>query len=76
MKKPVLNNWPRLVDYLTAAMAHERKEHFRLLFLNKKNELIGDEVQGSGTIDHNARLSARGDETRPRSRRDRYHPGP
>ena len=33
-------------------MAHETKEHFRILFLNKKNELIADEIQGSGTVDH------------------------
>lgn len=52
LKKPVLNSWQRLLDYLHAAMAHEKKEHFRLLFLNKKNELIVDEVQQSGTVDH------------------------
>ena len=52
MKKPVLNSWTRLLDYVGATMAHERKEHFRLLFLNKKNELIADEIQGSGTVDH------------------------
>ena len=33
-------------------MAHEKREHFRLLFLNKKNELIADEIQQSGTVDH------------------------
>jgi DNA repair protein RadC len=52
LKKPVLSSWSRLVDYVSATMAHERKEHFRLLFLNKKNELIADEVQNSGTVDH------------------------
>ncbi len=51
-KKPVMNNWTRLMDYCHATMAHEKKEHFRLLFLNKKNELIADEIQGSGTVDH------------------------
>lgn len=50
--KPVLNNWTRLMDYCHATMAHEKKEHFRILFLNKKNELIADEIQGSGTVDH------------------------
>ena len=50
--KPVLNSWTRLMDYCYATMAHEKKEHFRILFLNKKNELIGDEIQGSGTVDH------------------------
>ena len=52
MGKPVLNSWPRLMDYCYATMAHESREHFRILFLNKKNELIGDEVQGIGTVDH------------------------
>lgn len=52
IKKPLLNSWQRLLDYLQASMAHEKKEHFRLLFLNKKNELIADEIQQSGTVDH------------------------
>ena len=50
--RPVLSNWTRLVDYCTATMAHEKREHFRILFLNRKNELLADEVQGSGTVDH------------------------
>jgi len=33
-------------------MAHEKREHFRVLFLNKKNELIADEVEQTGTVDH------------------------
>ncbi len=52
MQKPILNNWTRLMDYCHMTMAHEKKEHFRILFLNKKNELIADEIQGSGTVDH------------------------
>jgi DNA repair protein RadC len=52
LKKPILNSWSRLLDYVTATMAHERKEYFRLLFLNKKNELMADEIQNSGTVDH------------------------
>ncbi|MFP4313669.1 MAG: RadC family protein [Alphaproteobacteria bacterium] len=50
--KPILNNWSRLMDYYYSTMANEKKEYFRILFLNKKNELIADEVQGSGTVDH------------------------
>lgn len=50
--RPILNSWQRLLDYLHASMAHEKREHFRLLFLNKKNELIADEIQQSGTVDH------------------------
>jgi DNA repair protein RadC len=52
MQKPVLTSWTRLMDYCQATMAHEKKEHFRVLFLNKKNELIADEIQQSGTVDH------------------------
>lgn len=52
MHKPVLTSWNRLLDYCRATMAHEPKENFRILFLNKKNELIADEVQQSGTVDH------------------------
>ncbi len=52
MNQPILNSWARLMDYCQATMAHEKKEHFRILFLNKKNELIADEIQQSGTVDH------------------------
>jgi DNA repair protein RadC len=52
MKKPVLNTWTRLMDYCQATMAHETREHFRILFLNKKNEMTADEIQNSGTVDH------------------------
>jgi DNA repair protein RadC len=52
MNKPVLTSWQRLMDYCTATMAHEKREHFRVLFMNKKNELIADEIQQSGTVDH------------------------
>ena len=52
MQKPVLSSWSRLIEYCQATMAHEKKEHFRVLFLNKKNVLIADEIQQSGTVDH------------------------
>jgi DNA repair protein RadC len=48
---PVLSSWDRTIDYLTAAMAHERVEQFRVLFLDNRHRLIADEVQGRGTID-------------------------
>jgi DNA repair protein RadC len=50
--QPVLDNWERLTNYLTASMEHERTEHFRILFLDGRNKLIADEVQGYGTINH------------------------
>jgi DNA repair protein RadC len=49
---PVLNNWDRLTGYLNAAMAREKVEQFRILFLDTKNRLIADEMQGRGTINH------------------------
>lgn len=51
-KKPVLGSWQKLIDYCYVAMAHEKREHFRVLFLNRKNQLIADEVQQIGTVDH------------------------
>ena len=51
-KKPVLASWQKLLDYCHVAMAHEKREHFRVLFLNRKNQLIADEVQQVGTVDH------------------------
>lgn len=50
--KPVLSSWSQLVDYCRSAMAYEATEQFRILFLDKKNRLIADEVQQTGTIDH------------------------
>ena len=50
--QPVLSVWDRLIDYLMAAMGHERIEQFRVLFLDSRNKLIADEVQGRGTINH------------------------
>lgn len=49
--QPVLNSWGRLMDYLYATMAEEKKEHFRILFLDRKNNLIADEIQQTGTVD-------------------------
>jgi DNA repair protein RadC len=51
-KQTVLDSWTAVVDYCRAAMAYEPVEHFRILFLDKKNQLIADEVQQSGTVDH------------------------
>jgi DNA repair protein RadC len=50
--RPVLSSWTALHDYLRTAMAHEANEQFRLLFLNRKNMLIRDEVHARGTVDH------------------------
>lgn len=50
--RPVLNNWDRLLDYLTAALTRERVEQFRVLFLDTRNRLIADEAQARGTVNH------------------------
>lgn len=50
--KPVISNWQALIDYCHAAMAHAPREQFRILFLDRKNRLIADEVQQTGTVDH------------------------
>lgn len=50
--REVLSSWNQVLDYCRAAMAFEAREHFRILFLDKKNVLIADEVQQTGTVDH------------------------
>ncbi len=52
MGRPALSSWSALLDYCTAAMARSEKEEFRVLFLDRKNHLIADEVQNRGTVDH------------------------
>jgi DNA repair protein RadC len=49
---PILASWQAVIDHCRSAMAFEEKEQFRILFLDKKNRLIADEVQQTGTIDH------------------------
>ena len=52
MQRPVLSSWDQLVDYCHTAMAHRATEQFRILYLDRKNNLIADEAQGEGTVDH------------------------
>jgi len=51
-KRPVLSSWGSVLDYCRTAMAFSDKEQFRLLFLDKRNQLIADELQQTGTVDH------------------------
>lgn len=51
-EKPILGAWSQLIDYCRSQMAFEKLEQFRILFLDKKNRLIADEVQQTGTVDH------------------------
>jgi DNA repair protein RadC len=50
--RPVLSSWSNVLDYCRTAMAFADKEQFRVLFLDKRNRLIADEVQQRGTVDH------------------------
>jgi DNA repair protein RadC len=52
LNRPALSSWNALLDYCAAAMARNPNEEFRVLFLDRKNMLIEDEVQGTGTVDH------------------------
>ena len=51
-QRPLSTPGAAVIDYCRAAMAFEEREQFRILFLDKKNMLIADEVQQSGTVDH------------------------
>jgi DNA repair protein RadC len=51
-KRPLISSWSALLAYVRTELAHEAKEQFRVLFLDKKNQLILDERMGSGTVDH------------------------
>ena len=52
MDKPAISSWSALIDYCNAAMAYNPTEQFRILFLDRKNVLIADEIQQKGTVDH------------------------
>ena len=51
-KRPVISSWTALLDYVRIALANEPREQFRVLFLDKKNQLIADETLHHGTVDH------------------------
>jgi DNA repair protein RadC len=52
IKKQALSSWSGVLDYLRMAQGFDETEKFRILFLDKKNTLIADEIQGRGTVDH------------------------
>jgi len=51
-RRPVISSWSALLAYVKTALAHEPREQFRVLFLDKKNQLMADEVMNEGTVDH------------------------
>ena len=52
VRRPVISSWAALLAYVKTALAHEAREQFRVLFLDKKNQLIADEIMNRGTVDH------------------------
>ena len=52
IRREVLTSWDKVLDYCRANVAHEATERFHLLFLDRKNVLIKDEMQQEGTVDH------------------------
>jgi DNA repair protein RadC len=52
LNRPLMGSWDKVVTYCRAAMGFEMREQFRVLFLDKRNRLLADEVQGRGTVDH------------------------
>ncbi|MFG1465519.1 DNA repair protein RadC [Xanthobacter sp. DSM 24535] len=51
-RRPVLSSWSSVLDYCRASMAFAEREQVRVLFLDKRNQLIADEVVQHGTVDH------------------------
>ena len=50
--RPVMSSFKDVIDYCRAAMAYSEREEFRVLFLDKRNAVLSDEVLSTGTIDH------------------------
>lgn len=52
VNRPVLSSWEALLDYCTATMARTQTEEIRIIFLDRKNIVLADEVHQQGTVDH------------------------
>jgi DNA repair protein RadC len=52
LNRHALSSWEALLDYCSAVMARSQTEEFRILFLDRKNILLADEVHQRGTVDH------------------------
>ena len=51
-KRSVISSWSALQAYVRTTLAHESRERFHVLFLDRKNQLIADETLSEGTVDH------------------------
>ena len=52
LEQPVLSSWNQVLDHCRASMGFEAKEQFRILFLDKRNQIIADECSKKSTVDH------------------------
>ena len=50
--KQALANWHQMISYCRTKIAEKNNEEFHVLFLDKKNQIIADEMMGSGSVDH------------------------
>ncbi|MFN7164911.1 MAG: RadC family protein [Hyphomonas sp.] len=50
--REIISSWSALVEYVRREIQHETREQFRVIFLDRKNQLILDEIMGRGTVDH------------------------
>ena len=66
-ERTVLSSWSSVLDYCRTAMAFADREQFRVLFLDKRNRLIADEMQQKGTVDHTRSIRAKSSSARSSS---------
>ena len=52
IKRPVLRTWDQLIASCRASMGFEKVEEFRVLYLDRKNLLVAEEIHQRGTVDH------------------------
>lgn len=52
LQRPVMSGWDAVLDYLHTTLSHAETEHFRALYMDRKNVLIADEELARGTVDH------------------------
>ncbi|MEO0550155.1 MAG: DNA repair protein RadC [Pseudomonadota bacterium] len=50
--RPIISSWTALLAYVRSQLQHEDREQFRVMFLDRKNQLIADELMNQGTVDH------------------------
>lgn len=51
-ENPIIGSWTSLTNFLKVTLRHKTTEHLLVLYLDRKNRLIRDEVQQHGTVDH------------------------